>query len=209
MKIQPSLYVSSRSDYSVASTTTTQKVETTRRQVAQSTADVVAKAPTAGLTDVSLSSVASDTTGDLVRVMLEYQKMMNQEAREDRKVAGAGAQLELMGKASKLDLENNNTTTTQKVETTRRQVAQSTADVVSKATDGGRAGFPLSSLADADTSALVLLTMMGSSVHALEDLKRAYDQMQASAMQKREIREHLQNISYDSMQKKDDTFKID
>jgi len=111
--------------------------------------------------------------------------------------------------SSRSDYSVASTTTTQKVETTRRQVAQSTADVVSKATNGGRAGFSPSSLADADISALVLLTMMGSSVHALEDLNRAYDQMQASAMQKREIREHLQNISYDSLQKKDDTLKID
>jgi hypothetical protein len=97
MKIQSSLNVVSRSDYGVASETT---ARTTRTQIGQVTTDVVAKAlksESAGLRP----SLANDT-GGLWAVMIEYQKTMNKEAREDRKVARADAQTELTGKAANI-----------------------------------------------------------------------------------------------------------
>jgi len=163
MKLQSSLYVSSRSNYSSVSTATAQKAATTRTQVTQFTNDVAAKAAKGKLAGFSSSSLPSDTTGDLFPAMVGYQKMMNKEAREDREVAKAGAQLELMEKASKRDQEQS------KIAKMRDEAAMANTDVMT----------------------LVMCVVRESYLEATEVLKDYAKKVKHFNAQKKEIREHL------------------
>jgi hypothetical protein len=47
-----------------------------------------------------------DSSGNVFGMMMEYQKMMNKEARQDRKIARESNQHELLSKSAKLDVES-------------------------------------------------------------------------------------------------------
>jgi hypothetical protein len=54
----------------------------------------------------SQSTFVSDAQGSAFALMMEYQKMINKEARQDQKTASADAQSKLMSKESQLDRVN-------------------------------------------------------------------------------------------------------
>jgi len=165
MKLQS--FVFSTLNHSLVSTKTLQKAESTRTQVTQLTTDVAAKSAKAGR--AGFSSLASDTTGGLFGVMMEYQKMMNKEAREDRKIARMDAELGLMGKESKLELEKN------KIAEMRDEAAQ-------------RFGH---GMATADIMTVVGHVMRESYLQDTEDLKSYADKVKNFNTMKKQVREDL------------------